>query len=156
MKVQNKERGETSRLSSAEISKDVGLLLAKLHALGSNLNNRALAEFDLRERSFSVLTLACSGLEPTQRELADFLSLDPSQIVSLVDELENRGLVERAPGKQDRRVKIVAATADGIAIHDKAREALQACEMAQLAALTENEAAQLKSLLGKALWGTET
>jgi len=154
MKVQNKIRAET-RFSSAEISNDVGLLLAKLHALSSNLNNRALAEFDLRERSFSVLTLACSGLEPTQRELAEFLSLDPSQIVSLVDELESRGLIERAAGKHDRRVKIVAATADGIGIHAKARAALQACEKAQLAALTENEAVQLKSLLGKALRGGE-
>lgn len=43
--------------------------------------------------------------EPTQRELTDFLSLDPSQVVSLVDDLKRRGLVERAAGKQDRRAR---------------------------------------------------
>ena len=100
---------ETPRLAAAEIGNDVGLLLAKLHAAGSVLNNRALADFGLRERSYSVLRLACSGLEPTQRELADFLSLDPSQVVSLVDDLEHRGLVERAQGKQDRRAKIIVS-----------------------------------------------
>ena len=144
---------ETPRLAAAKIGNDVGLLLAKLHATGSVLNNRALSDFGLRERSFSVLTLACSGLEPTQRELADFLSLDPSQVVSLVDDLEHRGLVERAQGKQDRRAKIIVSTAEGRRIHTKARAALEVCEQTQLAALSEDENAQLRALLKKALWG---
>ncbi|BCW09600.1 MULTISPECIES: MarR family winged helix-turn-helix transcriptional regulator [Paenarthrobacter] len=144
---------ETPRLAEAKIGNDVGLLLAKLHATGSLLNNKALADYGLRERSFSVLTLACSGLEPTQRELADFLSLDPSQVVSLVDDLEHRGLVKRAQGKQDRRAKIIVSTAEGRRIHNKARAALEVCEQTQLAALSEDENTQLRALLKKALWG---
>ncbi|MGJ3192735.1 winged helix-turn-helix transcriptional regulator [Paenarthrobacter nitroguajacolicus] len=144
---------ETPRLAEAKIGNDVGLLLAKLHATGSLLNNKALADYGLRERSFSVLTLACSGLEPTQRELADFLSLDPSQVVSLVDDLEHRGLVKRAQGKQDRRAKIIVSTAEGRRIHNKARAALEVCEQTQLAGLSEDENAQLRALLKKALWG---
>ncbi|MET4541358.1 MULTISPECIES: MarR family winged helix-turn-helix transcriptional regulator [Micrococcaceae] len=144
---------ETPRLAAAKIGSDVGLLLAKLHATGSLLNNKALADYGLRERSFSVLTLACSGLEPTQRELADFLSLDPSQVVSLVDDLEHRGLVKRAQGKQDRRAKIIVSTAEGRRIHNKARAGLEVCEQTQLAALTEDENVQLRALLKKALWG---
>ncbi|MDD7836807.1 MarR family winged helix-turn-helix transcriptional regulator [Paenarthrobacter sp. AB444] len=144
---------ETPRLAEAKIGSDVGLLLAKLHATGSLLNNKALADYGLRERSFSVLTLACSGLEPTQRELADFLSLDPSQVVSLVDDLEHRGLVKRAQGKQDRRAKIIVSTSEGRRIHNKARAALEVCEQTQLAALNEEENTQLRALLKKALWG---
>ncbi len=143
---------EEPRLAAADIGSDVGLLLAKLHAAGSVLNNRALKEFGLKERSFSILTLACSGLEPTQRELADFLSLDPSQIVSLVDELEGGGLVERAAGKLDRRAKIVVATPGGRRTHSKARAALVECEHRQLAALDGAEVSELKRLLRKALW----
>lgn len=153
MSVQNREAVETPRLAAAKIGMDVGLLLAKLHTAGSVLNNRALGEFELKERSFSVLTLACSGLEPTQRELADFLSLDPSQVVSLVDELEGRGLVKRATGKHDRRAKIIVATPQGRKVHIEAREAAENSERAQLAALSEAETAELKSLLRKALWG---
>jgi DNA-binding MarR family transcriptional regulator len=144
---------QTPRLSAARIGSDVGLLLAKLHSAGSVLNNKALADFGLRERSFSVLTLACSGLEPTQRELADFLSLDPSQVVTLVDDLERRGLVERAQGKQDRRAKIIVSTAEGRRIHAKARAALDEAELNQLAGLTDDESQELKRLLRKALWG---
>lgn len=144
---------ETPRLATAQIANDVGLLLAKLHGAGSVLNNNALADYGLRERSFSVLTLACSALEPTQRELAEFLSLDPSQVVSLIDDLEKRGLVERTTGKQDRRVKIIGSTEEGHRIHSKARAALDACEQEQLSSLTDDESAQLKALLRKALWG---
>jgi DNA-binding MarR family transcriptional regulator len=145
---------ETPRLAASRIGNDIGLLLAKLHAAGSVLNNNALADFGLRERSFSVLTLACSGLEPTQRELADFLSLDPSQVVSLVDDLERRGLVERTQGKQDRRAKIITSTTEGGKMHAKARAALDTCEQEQLSTLSEAETDKLRELLRKALWGT--
>jgi DNA-binding MarR family transcriptional regulator len=154
MATQSTEVG-TPRLAASRIGNDIGLLLAKLHAAGSVLNNRALADFGLRERSFSVLTLACSGLEPTQRELADFLSLDPSQVVSLVDDLERRGLVERTQGKQDRRAKIITSTTEGRKMHTKARSALDACEHEQLSALSRAEADQLRALLRKALWGAD-
>ncbi|WP_246036379.1 MarR family winged helix-turn-helix transcriptional regulator [Sinomonas susongensis] len=144
--------GGVPRLAQAAIAGDIGLLLAKLRAAGSVVNNKALAEFGLRERSYSVLRLACSGLEPTQRELADFLSLDPSQIVTLVDELESRGLVSREQGRTDRRQKTVLATPDGERLHEKAEAAVLECEREQLAALTDTEAATLRKLLRKALW----
>jgi DNA-binding MarR family transcriptional regulator len=99
-----------------------------------------------------VLALAASGLEPSQREMADFLSLDPSQIVSLVDDLEKRGLVLRAPGKQDRRAKIVTATAKGQRLFTKATESTRRAESEALDRLSRAEVAELKRLLRKALW----
>jgi len=145
--------GVEDKLVSASITNDMGFLLAKLHAAGSVLNNRALAAFDLKERSYSVLILANSGLEPTQRELADFLSLDPSQIVALVDDLENRGLVVRAPGKLDRRAKTVTATPDGAELLQQARKAAIRAETEALQQLSTDEVATMKALLRKALWG---
>jgi DNA-binding MarR family transcriptional regulator len=85
--------------------------------------------------------------------MADFLSLDPSQIVALVDELEKRGLVVRAPGKQDRRAKTVTATAKGGKVLEQASEAAQRAEAEVLDGLPAEESAQLKTLLRKALWG---
>jgi DNA-binding MarR family transcriptional regulator len=141
------------RFARADIADDIGLLLAKLHAAGSVVNNKALSEFGLRERSYSVLRLACSGLEPTQRELAEFLSLDPSQIVALVDDLEARGLVAREQGRTDRRQKIVLATAEGDRIHGQAYRAVAECEAETLSALSPAEASTLRTLLRTALWG---
>jgi DNA-binding MarR family transcriptional regulator len=86
--------------------------------------------------------------------MADFLSLDPSQIVALVDELEKRGLVVRAPGKQDRRAKTVTATATGGKLLQQAARAAQQAEADVLGGLAAEESAQLKALLRKALWGS--
>ncbi|MFF2246399.1 MarR family winged helix-turn-helix transcriptional regulator [Arthrobacter sp. NPDC058130] len=147
------ESAPAEKLVAATISQDAGFLLAKLHAAGSVLNNRALAGFGLKERSYSVLALANSDLEPTQREMAEFLSLDPSQIVAIIDELEKRGLVLRAPGKQDRRAKIVTATAEGSALFRQAEAAARAAEAAALTGLSGPEVTALKGLLRKALWG---
>lgn len=153
IETQGGQTEQADKLVAASISQDLGFLLAKLHAAGSVVNNRALAEFGLKERSYSVLILANSGLEPTQREMADFLSLDPSQIVALVDELEKRGLVARAPGKQDRRAKTVTATAKGAQLLQQASKAAQQAEAEVLEGLPAEESAQLKALLRKALWG---
>ncbi|WP_284990918.1 MarR family transcriptional regulator [Arthrobacter sp. efr-133-TYG-120] len=99
-----------------------------------------------------MLALATSDLEPTQREMADFLSLDPSQIVALVDELESRGLLCRSPGKRDRRAKIVTATPEGARLFAAAQPAAREAERLVLAALQPQEASALKELLCKALW----
>ncbi len=87
--------------------------------------------------------------------MAEFLSLDPSQIVALIDELEKRGLVIRAPGKLDRRAKIVSATAAGATIFRQAEAAAREAESTALAGLNGTEIAALKGLLRKALWGQE-
>lgn len=150
--VQNGVEAGSPRLAAAAIAEDIGLLLAKAHAAGSWRNNRALAAFELRERSYSVLRLACSGLEPTQRELADFLSLDPSQIVALVDELEQRKLVTREQGRTDRRQKIVLATRAGERLHAEAEAAVKASEAEQFINLSDGETSTLRRLLRKSLW----
>ena len=138
------------------IGNDLGFLLAKLHAAGSVLNNAALADLGLKERSFSVLALACWEHQPTQRELAVHLSLDPSQIVALIDELEAKRLVARRPGTADRRHKIVTPTAKGREVYAAAREATWEAEASQLSGLSAGEAETLKSLLRKALQGPKT
>ncbi|MFP5312382.1 MAG: MarR family winged helix-turn-helix transcriptional regulator [Actinomycetes bacterium] len=144
---------QSPRLAASRMGNDVSVLLARLHDRGTGLNKRALADFGLRERSFSVLALACSGLEPTPREVAEFLNLEPGQVATLVDDLEWRGLVERAQGQQDRRAKIIVSTAEGRKMHVKARAAMDAAEQSQLAGLSEDESQELRRLLRKVLWG---
>lgn len=76
-------------------------------------------------RSYSVLALASGGDNPSQRELATFLRLDPSQVVALVDDLERRRLVERLTDPNDRRANVVRGTAEGRALAAKAAAALE-------------------------------
>jgi DNA-binding MarR family transcriptional regulator len=49
----------------------------------------------------------------TMGAMADFLHCDPSNVTGIVDGLEAKGLAERRPAEHDRRVKLVALTAEG-------------------------------------------
>lgn len=122
-------------------------LMARASSLGSAAANKKLARLALKVRQYSVLALACGDPAPTQTEVSSFLVLDPSQVVGIVDDLEQRGAVERRPGAHDRRSKTVRATADGRRLFAEARSLLSESTADSLAALTAEEQDQLNELL---------
>jgi DNA-binding MarR family transcriptional regulator len=73
--------------------------------------NAAAAELGLPPAQALVLT-NLSGPAP-MRQLADWLSCEPSNVTGIVDGLERRGLVTRRPAPGDRRVKHVVLTEAG-------------------------------------------
>jgi len=117
-----------ARLQDAVLTDDISFLLARANALSLAAGNAALAPHGLRARSYSVLELAAGQARPTQRELAEFLRLDPSQVVALVDELQVQGLVARESDPADRRTKVVVATPLGREVCVAARAAATAAE----------------------------
>lgn len=141
-------------LLSSDLARDLSFLVARLRSRGSAAANARLAPLDLRVRSYSVLSLACGDPAPTQRGLAEFLWLDPSQIVALVDGLEGRGLVRRVPDPSDRRSKLVVGTARGHELCARARAAASAAEDDSLRTLAPEERATLRTLLARAAFDT--
>ncbi len=135
--------------ADSALAGEVEFLAARARALGSALANRRLEEHGLRVRSYSVLSLACEPAPPTQRQLAEFLQLDPSQIVALVDALEADGLVRRSPDPADRRSNIITATDAGRTRFAAAAEATRAAEAEALAALSTDERETLRGLLAR-------
>lgn len=138
---------DPERLRDTDLANEIEFMTARARSLGSGLANIMLAEVDLRVRSYSVLSLACSGENPSQRELAGFLSLDPSQIVALVDHLEHRGAVTREQDPRDRRSKVIVATAAGWELYRRAAAIIQEAEDRSLQSLCPAEREQLRSLL---------
>lgn len=134
-------------LSGSSLVDDLSFLLARANALSLVAGNAALSEHGLKVRSYSVLTLASGDARPSQRELAEFLRLDPSQVVSLVDELEARDLVERRPDPTDRRANVVVATAAGRDLAARASESARAAEEHVHAQLSSTERETLATLL---------
>lgn len=135
------------RLLGSPLVGEIEFLTARARALGSAKANALLAPLDLKIRSYAVLSLACSGAAPSQRELAEFLLLDPSQIVALVDGLEQRGLVKRETDPRDRRSKVIRGTAKGRRLLTQAAAATQQAEEQAMQDLTTSERAQLRELL---------
>ncbi|MEL5991552.1 MarR family winged helix-turn-helix transcriptional regulator [Microbacterium phosphatis] len=126
---------------------DTAFLLARANAQSLAAAHAALAEHGLRVRSYTVLALAVSEERLSQRDIAEYLRLDPSQVVALVDDLQTRGLVTREPDPNDRRAKAVIATPAGRRLHTQAEAAVNAAERDLLSVLAADEQAVLRDLL---------
>ncbi|MFF8729381.1 MarR family winged helix-turn-helix transcriptional regulator [Streptomyces sp. NPDC015171] len=91
---------------------------ARVVGLFAAINRRYARESEAAANAQDLTPLQAKALlysaEPVpMRALAQRLHAEPSNLTPLVDRLEERGLVERRPGIEDRRVKQVAATDAG-------------------------------------------
>jgi DNA-binding MarR family transcriptional regulator len=108
------------------------------------------AEYDLSPPQFFALRrLHMHGSSPMS-ELAQFLACDRSNVTGIIDRLEARGLVERGASPGDRRVRLLALTDAGRALHDEVGERMMNPPEA-LAALTSADQRALRDLLRRAL-----
>lgn len=137
------------RLQATDLASEIEFLLARARAVGTAQANEVLSELELKARSYAVLSLAVSAKKPTQRELAEFLSLDASQIVALVDGLQDRGLVRREPDPNDRRSNVIVSTDEGEKLCARASDMVARAEARSLAALSVEERDQLRALLAR-------
>ena len=74
---------------------------------------KAYEETGLHPYHYGVLVAVGEGLHETQGGIADRLGYDKGQLVGLLDELEERGLVERKRDPNDRRRHLVQMTPEG-------------------------------------------
>lgn len=133
-----------------ELTEDLGFLLARVSGEVVRATNAALAADGLRVRQYSVLLLACDSAGGiSQRAMARILGLDPSQVVALVDELAQAGLVERQAAPTDRRAKLVTATAAGRRKRERAAVRAAAAVRGALGPLSVGEQATLRALLSR-------
>jgi MarR family transcriptional regulator, lower aerobic nicotinate degradation pathway regulator len=107
---------------------------------GMTVKGRVLDEFEQAGFSmyqYSVLALLAEGERATQRLIALTLGVDRSQLVGVLDDLEERGLVERRRDPDDRRRHTVSLTPDGKRQLVQLRSILKRIEQAFLAPLDE-------------------
>ncbi|MGV9616596.1 MarR family winged helix-turn-helix transcriptional regulator [Nocardia xishanensis] len=104
---------------------------------------RALVAAELPVLERNGLTMWAYGvllgleLEPvyTQAALAKAIGADKTRIIGVLDDLQRRGLIERAPDPTDRRVNLVSLTKEGKAVRDRAQREIRDREEEMLAAL---------------------
>lgn len=116
----------------------------------------ALRALDLRDRHLMALAMLNADDSLSQQDLARHLSLDPTLVVALIDELEDRGLCERGQHPEDRRRHVIRLTAKGRRVYREARALAVKVGDEIFAPLERSERAQLTEILKRVmepLWG---
>jgi DNA-binding MarR family transcriptional regulator len=95
-------------------------LFLKLHKRFQELNREEFRPYDLSTPQYAILFHATVEGVPLSYICQEMVA-DNSNLTRLVDRLEARGLVRRAPDPRDRRVTLVQLTEQGLALIEELR-----------------------------------
>ncbi|MCX2747811.1 MarR family transcriptional regulator [Arthrobacter sp. MI7-26] len=129
--------------------KRTAFLLSQLGAVASSRFADRTREIGLTPSDAGVIRLLGRSPGLSQRSLADRLGAVPSRVVSLIDSLEERGLVERVRSSTDRRNYELHLTEAGNGVLRELRGIAEQHEVEVLAPLTGEQSAQLGELLAQ-------
>ncbi|MCF3119844.1 winged helix-turn-helix transcriptional regulator [Streptomyces arenae] len=122
-------------------------LLGRAAARGRGLVAEALAREGLKMWHHVVLS-AVADLGPVaQAELGRSVSLDPKDMVGVINDLQAGGLVDRAPDPMDRRKNAITITPEGKRLVARCAEAAARANDALLAPLTAAERERFLEML---------
>src|SRR6476646_1522928 len=91
--------------------------------------DRELAQFDISAPQLIVLASVANKEADSASELCRSISYDPGAMTRMIDRLEQKGLIRRAPHPDDRRATNLELTAAGKALYPQligAKETVQA------------------------------
>src|SRR5258707_7861224 len=98
---------------SRELLLSTPFLLKRLGMTVKERGHEAFEAIGMNPQHHAVLSLLEEGARETQGTIADALGWDRSQLVGLLDELEESGYVERKRDTVDRRRHLVSLTPAG-------------------------------------------
>jgi DNA-binding MarR family transcriptional regulator len=101
---------------------DLAAMLAPLSRALIAREEPVLREHDVSMWGYMVLTALVEQPVRTQAALAAGINADKSRIIGVLDELQQRGLIDRQPDETDRRVHLLSLTPEG----DRLRRSVEA------------------------------
>ncbi len=111
--------------------------------------SQGLGGEDVTPGLFGVLVIIESNPDLKQSELARATQLDRSTVVTVIDNLERRGLVERRASVHDRRSNAISLTEAGTALLRKLKRQVNAHEKRLLQNFSPAERETFLALLQK-------
>src|SRR4051794_6145909 len=123
------------------------LLMIKLGRITLHRFTEALEPFGIRPRHVAALIELRDRGELTQQSLCGQLHLDPTNLVAILNEVEQRGYATRRRDPEDRRRHLVEVSRKGIAVIEKVSEVMDGVEEDLLDGLEPAEREQLAGLL---------
>ena len=144
--MKKSEGGKTRRPGPAG---GPAFLLAQLGAHAAMKFGERIAPLDLTPPHAGILRAISVSEGMSQKALGERLGIVPSRLVELLDELDQRGLVERRDDENDRRVYALYLTKKGSATLEALGRIGREHQATLLAALSSSERELLASLLAK-------
>src|SRR3954454_8507363 len=123
------------------------LLMIKLGRITMHRFTEALEPFGIRPRHVAALIELRDRGELTPETLCGQLHLDPTNLVAILNELEQKGYATRRRDPEDHRRHLVEVSKKGIAVIDKVSEVMDGVEEEMLDGLAPDEREQLEELL---------
>jgi DNA-binding MarR family transcriptional regulator len=131
----------------AELVASTSFLLKRLGFAAKDRTMAAYEETGLHPYHYGVMLVLDEGSRETQGSIAAALGYDRGQLVGLLDELEEQGLVERKRDPNDRRRHIVRLTSEGKKALRRLRALAKQLEDDFLTPLSDDDRQALHSLL---------
>jgi DNA-binding MarR family transcriptional regulator len=145
--------GEITQTSApalhAALTRHTGFLLSRAGMMAQRQFAAQLESAGLSLRMWGALNVLDHEGAITQHALGICTGSDPSTIVATIDELEEKGLVERRRHPSDRRAHALHMTEAGRTSLAEGRKLAAREQQQLLAPLTEDEREQLHTLLFK-------
>lgn len=110
--------------------------------------------YGLRVVDFSVLTLIAHNPGITSRQLSGALAILPPNLVGMVRQLEERGLIDKRTLPHDRRAQGLHLTPEGERLQREVQEVVSSLENEAVTHLSEEERHTLITLLRKVYKGS--
>jgi DNA-binding MarR family transcriptional regulator len=140
-----------SSSTDTEVAEFAGQLFFRLWRASHTRTAEALESIGLTPALFALLNVLGAREGAIQQQLSSDMGIDPSAMVTLIDELESVGLAERRRRPRDRRAWEVAITSKGRRALERARRLATHVEEEVLGGLTAADRRQLLTLLRRAL-----
>ena len=140
----------TTPTTDAAVGEFAGQLFFRLWRVTHTRTAEALGALGLTTALFALLNVLGTREGAIQQELGAAMGVDPSTMVSLIDELEAAGLAERRPHATDRRAREVVITPKGRRALEQARRLAMQVEDDVLRGLSPAERRRMLTLLRRA------
>ena len=96
---------------------------------------------------YSVLVALDRSAIRTQAALAEAIGADKTRIIAILDELQDKGLIERVADPEDRRARLLAITKEGRRVKEATQAAIQRGEERWLGTLSATDRAAFLRVL---------
>lgn len=132
---------------------DLAAMLAQLARQTVAAEQPVLDAHGLSMWGYIVLTALDYSSIRTQAALAEVIGADKTRIIPTLDELQERGYIERIPDPDDRRARLLAITEAGRSVKTAAQNDIQRGEERWLGQLSVNDRSVFLRVLRQLTFG---